>query len=108
MKTVNHMTGERLLRRPSNTARFDLTWFDQEWTVKLWGKFIDEMLHQGEADTDEQISNEWTNPYSVWNLAVTRKLDESMSVYLKTQNIFDTFDTEYGPYQTILSTGRAT
>ncbi len=99
MKTVNHLTGERLLRRPTNTARMNITWHDELWTMKLWGKFIDKMLYQGEATTDEQVGTEWTVPYAVWNLAVTRRVDETLSVYIKGQNLFDTFNTRYGPYQ---------
>ncbi len=57
------------------------------------------MIFQHRTATDDQSGNEWTNPYTVWNVAITKKFDESTSIYLKTQNIFDTFDTLYGPYQ---------
>ncbi len=98
LETRNRETGDGLLRRPKHSARWTLSWRRGPWTTTLWGSYTGRTLYQGRETTADQDSDEWTNPYTLWNLSLSRRLGAGMSWYCKAENLLDTTHWRYGPW----------
>lgn len=92
-------TDKRLLRTPAHTARTSVTWTPGRNTVRIWGRFVSPALFTDKFTNGDLTSDRWTDPYSQWNLVVSRDIGSGMNLYLKGENLFDTTNPEYGPYQ---------
>jgi outer membrane receptor for ferrienterochelin and colicins len=99
METHNGLTGGSLLRRPKHSARWDVTYRSGEWTGKVWGRFTSKSMFTDIFETDEQVSDEWTIPYEVWNISVSRDWGKDWSVFMKIENLLDRTHGRYGPYE---------
>ena len=97
LATRNRVTGDMLIGRPRHSGRWSLSWHDGDWSAMLWGRYTDRMLYQSIFQTDDQRSDEWTQPYSLWNLSLMRELPRGFSAYIKVENILDYTHPRYGP-----------
>ena len=104
LSTHNYETGGALVRRPTHTARWELTWTPGKWSARLWGRYIGKALYQDKYDTDNQSSSEYTTPYSIWSVAVSRKVGEGMTLVAKVENMFDKVQPRYGPFRGRIAT----
>jgi outer membrane receptor for ferrienterochelin and colicins len=99
LKSYNRGTDAELLRRPKHSARMILRWARGPWNALLRGRYTSSMLFQNIYTTDDQSSDEHTNPYTLWNVSVGRNLGENMRLMFHLDNIFDTTHPQYGPYR---------
>lgn len=99
MESHNGLTGNRLLRRPTSSGRWDVTYSRSVWTGKLWGRFTSRMMFTDIFETDEQSSAEWTNAYELWNVSIAREWGKDWSVFMKVENLLDHTHGRYGPYE---------
>ncbi len=104
LATHNRETGGSLLRRPAHTARWELTWTPPQWSVRVWGRYIGKSLFQDRFNRDSQTSDEYTEPYSIWSLAVSRRFSGGMTLIAKVDNLLDTVNPRYGPFQGRIAT----
>jgi len=99
MESHNGLTGGQLLRRPQHSARWDLTYKRSAWTGKIWGKSTSRSMFTDIFNTPSQISDEWTIPYEVWNVSVSREWGKDFSVFAKIENALNKVHGRYGPYE---------
>jgi len=99
MESHNGNTDGPLLRRPKHSGRWDITYRRSVWTGKVWGRFTSKSMFTDIFETDEQSSQEWTNPYEIWNVSVAREWGRDWSVFLKVENLLDHTHGRYGPYE---------
>ncbi len=99
LETRNRETDQELMRRPKHSARFLVNWHPEPWNFRLWARYTGAMWFQDRFGTDDQVSNEQTNPYTLWNLAVSRELPHGFRAACKLENLFDETDARYGPYR---------
>ncbi len=97
LETHNWVTGTELIRRPTHSLRWDVTWQPEDWTFKVWGRYIDKMLFVSIWQTDDRRSDEWTNAYQLWNFTIARHFDNNLDTYMKVTNLFDYTHPRYGP-----------
>jgi outer membrane receptor for ferrienterochelin and colicins len=95
----NDEIDNRLLRRPEHSGRWVLSWSPGDLTCRMWGRYTGEMLYEYKFDQSAQTSDDWTKPYTLWNLAVTYRLPSDVSIYVKTENLFDYTNPTYGPFR---------
>ncbi len=99
LETLNRETELPLLRRPKHSGRFLVNWSPDPWNLRLWGRYTGEMYFQDIFGTDDQISSETTEPYTLWNLTVSRDFSAGLRAAFKVENILDQTHTRYGPYR---------
>lgn len=98
LESKNRETGYRLIGRKKHSGRWNLTWFRGKWTTKIWGKYEGRSLYTTIWETDDRASSEWTQPYQVWSIAISRDLPRNFSTYLKVDNLLDYYHITYGPW----------
>lgn len=75
--------GEPLARRPDNQVGLDLNWYpNDQLDINLNGQYI--ATRSGDVHTA-------TENYSVWNGVMNYQIDQSLSAYLKVNNLFNTY-----------------
>lgn len=99
LESFNRDVGNQLLRRPKHSGRWVVSWSPGVWNVRVWGRYTSEMLYEYKFDQSAQSSDERTLPYTFWNLAISRKVGNSLSLFLKADNLFDYTNATYGPYR---------
>jgi len=99
MQSHNGSTNGPLLRRPKHSGRWDVTYRHGVWTGKVWGRFTSKMMFTDIFETDEQSSQEWTNPYEIWNLSVAREWGRDWNIFTKVENLLDHTHGRYGPFE---------
>ncbi|MBE0493941.1 MAG: TonB-dependent receptor, partial [Thiomicrospira sp.] len=75
--------GDPLSRRPDNQVGLDLNWYpNDQLDINLNGQYI--ATRGGNVHTA-------TENYSVWNGVINYQIDQSVSAYLKVNNLFNTY-----------------
>ncbi len=98
LESKNRENGSELIGRKKHSGRWNMTWFKGLWTTKIWGRYDGKSLYTTIWETDDKSSTEWTQPYQVWNLAITRELPKDFTAYLKVENLLDYYHIKYGPW----------
>ncbi len=99
MESHNGLTGNQLLRRPKHSARWDLTYKHILLTAKVWGRFTSRSMFTDIFNTPAQVSDEYSIPYEVWNVSLSREWGRDFSVSAKVENLLDKVHGRYGPYE---------
>ena len=93
LDTENKSTGKELVERPNHKIDLDLTarWADLGLTLTLTGQYIGERY--ADEDNDEALAE-----YTVWDLSVTKTIQNHWQVFLRLDNITaetDIVDEDY-------------
>jgi hypothetical protein len=68
--------------------------------------YTGQMHFQDIYTTDDQVSEEKTNPYTTINFVISHAFVENSKFFVKVENLLDTTDPRYGPYVgRMISTG---
>ena len=95
LETVNDQLKRPLLRRPKHTIRWELSWQQEKWQTRVWGRWAEKSLHDY-GEPDEGKPEDWMPARQRWNASVNYNISSTLDTYIKAQNIFNDINRDYG------------
>lgn len=91
-------TGERLGNRANHVLNGGARYNHGNWSGALWGSYYINYLDEGSGTSNERN-------YNIWNLAVNHKINDTVSVYVGIDNIFNQYSDIMGITGTVFRLG---